>query len=422
MAIVLAYHRVGQGTDGWWGMRVSEPNFAEHLEVLRRDWEPCTLEEALAPPRRLPDRRVAVTFDDGYADNLTTAAPMMLEAGVPGHLFVATGFMENRQGYWWDALADARHELFPSDGPEGFDRDAFVRTWDRLRRCSPDERASALRTMMPRFEGGAGPGVEPPLGADGIRAIRQMGFTIGAHSVSHPLLPALPAAAVLDELRESRRALEAILNEPIDSFAYPFGQGSRAIGWMLRGSGFRSGFTTDRGTVSGDDSPFLLPRVSVQQWDGATLARLLDFTAREGLFRCGAGEAIRIPLEYQSSNTGRLDERGVRCEAGLHPPGHCLFGASVRAGPGRAHKVRFHFEEVDPERAPRISGEVYLPSHNKLVAGRTVSLIPADRTLDLSFRASKGVLFEPRVYWHGEGRVRITGIELVHAWSDSPHA
>lgn len=415
MAIVLAYHRVGQGDDGWWGMRVSERNFAEQLELLRRDWEPCSLAEALTPPTHLPDRRVAVTFDDGYVDNLTTAAPMMLEAGVPGHLFVATGFMERRQGYWWDALADTRRELFPFDGAEGFDREAFIETWNRLRRSSVDERATLLASLSERTRGSFDLSAEGVLDVDGIRELRRMGMGIGAHSVWHPELTALPLAAAVGELVESRRVLEEILGEAVLDFSYPFGQGSRPLAMVMRLFGFRAGFTAALGAVGGADSPFRLPRVAVGDWDGATLGRVLDFISGEDRQARDGGPDLRIPFELLASSTGRLQFGGVRCEQGVHAAGHCLYGARLRSPVTGRRRFRFLFDDPDPREAPEVTCDVYSSARDRVLATRTVRPGPGEGVLELECLLDEDLDFEPRVYWHGRGSVTVVGMELVEA-------
>src|SRR5205823_681785 len=91
-AAILLYHRVASRGDRL-APAVSPAHFAEHLEVLRTRWQPLALGELAAGVRlwEVPDRAVAVSFDDGYADNLHRAAAALAKAEVPGTFFVTTG-------------------------------------------------------------------------------------------------------------------------------------------------------------------------------------------------------------------------------------------------------------------------------------------------------------------------------------------
>src|SRR5690606_39204114 len=104
--LILMYHRVGAGGADPWGLRVSPEHFAEHLDVLTRRGSPMALSGlAEAVDRgRLPRRAVAVTFDDGYADNLHAAVPLLERHDVPATVFLTTGYLGGQREFWWDAL------------------------------------------------------------------------------------------------------------------------------------------------------------------------------------------------------------------------------------------------------------------------------------------------------------------------------
>jgi peptidoglycan/xylan/chitin deacetylase (PgdA/CDA1 family) len=93
---VLVYHRVRQRGLDPWNLTIDPEIFAGQMETLARDWSPTSLAELVDGfgRRRLPERSVAVTFDDGYADNLEVAAPILLEHGIPTTLFVAAELID----------------------------------------------------------------------------------------------------------------------------------------------------------------------------------------------------------------------------------------------------------------------------------------------------------------------------------------
>ena len=90
-AVVLLYHRVDRSAHDRWNLCVSPENFAAHLRCLRRCFRPITLAEitAMLENGRVQHGSIAVTFDDGYRDNLTTAMPILKQMGVPATFFIA---------------------------------------------------------------------------------------------------------------------------------------------------------------------------------------------------------------------------------------------------------------------------------------------------------------------------------------------
>src|SRR5947207_7132586 len=84
-AFVLAYHRVGRVTTDPQLLCVTPEHFTEHLELITKRYEPARLDELVAATR--PDRAVAVTFDDGYADTLLAAKPLLERASVHATVF-----------------------------------------------------------------------------------------------------------------------------------------------------------------------------------------------------------------------------------------------------------------------------------------------------------------------------------------------
>jgi peptidoglycan/xylan/chitin deacetylase (PgdA/CDA1 family) len=110
-AVVLMYHRVADVRLDAYGLAVSTARFAEHVELLTRLGCVVPLAEVTRPGAT----RLAVTFDDGYADNATAAAPLLQAAGLPATYFITTGRLGGRR-FWWDRLAFAflgEHSLPP---------------------------------------------------------------------------------------------------------------------------------------------------------------------------------------------------------------------------------------------------------------------------------------------------------------------
>src|SRR5262245_40538012 len=105
-ALILMYHRVADVPADPWGLCVTPQHFAEHMQVLGSCSRPVRLQEltdALATDT-VADRTVVVTLDDGYADNLYNARPLLFEHGIPATVFITTGNIGSSHEFWWDEL------------------------------------------------------------------------------------------------------------------------------------------------------------------------------------------------------------------------------------------------------------------------------------------------------------------------------
>ncbi|MEN8130473.1 MAG: polysaccharide deacetylase family protein, partial [Pseudomonadota bacterium] len=104
--LILMYHRIHESAPDPWSLCVSPHYFAEHIEVLKSLVSILSLSSLCRALRdvNLPDGGVAITFDDGYADNLHTAAPILERHAVPATVFVATGQPGSKREFWWDEL------------------------------------------------------------------------------------------------------------------------------------------------------------------------------------------------------------------------------------------------------------------------------------------------------------------------------
>jgi peptidoglycan/xylan/chitin deacetylase (PgdA/CDA1 family) len=105
--VILLYHRVASPGLDPDRLAVTSSHFDAQLRVLSTLGQPLGLEEFERRRRdgTLPERAVAVTFDDGYQDNLLEAAPALARARIPATVFVATGRTGGARGFWWDELA-----------------------------------------------------------------------------------------------------------------------------------------------------------------------------------------------------------------------------------------------------------------------------------------------------------------------------
>lgn len=244
-SLVLCYHRVTpEGGPDPWSLKVRPERFAQQLEVLR-DFDVRPLKELL----EAKERSVAITFDDGYDDNLDYAAPLLSRFSFPATFFLVTGDPTER--FWWDLLCDSgeqrRHRELLAMTPQ--DRSRHLRVSSR-----PSQRLSAERIQR-------------------LAEIEHM--EIGAHTISHPLLSQLPPDEVKHELLESRLHLERLIGKPVCAMSYPHGTPPTDLS-LVADCGYSLACTTTPDRVWKYSDPLRLPRFLVQNWTGEEFRTRLE--------------------------------------------------------------------------------------------------------------------------------------------------
>jgi peptidoglycan/xylan/chitin deacetylase (PgdA/CDA1 family) len=314
--LVLMYHRVAAVDLDPWSLCVTPQHFAEHLEVLQKYAQPMRL-QALAKARQegtLPNRAVAVTFDDGYIDNLENAKPLLERYNIPATVFITTGQIGEQREFWWDELERIllQPELLPPTltleingqahqwelgaattyNATERQRDRTVRPWEaepssrcgfhyavwnQLRLLSPSDRQAKLDELA----AWAGTMTLPratyrPMTWEEVRVLEKGGLIeVGAHTVSHPALSAHAASLQQQEIYQSKSTLETRLDHPIKTFAYPFGDYNHQTMALVQEAGFVCACSTQGDVVWQQSDTWQLPRFEVQNWDGAEFERRL---------------------------------------------------------------------------------------------------------------------------------------------------
>jgi peptidoglycan/xylan/chitin deacetylase (PgdA/CDA1 family) len=319
-ALILLYHRITEARPDPWECCVSPRNFAEQLAVLQSKFRPVPLERladtvAQEKPSLLSRRAVAVTFDDGYADNLETAKPLLERYEVPATVFVTSGNIGRAREFWSDELERLLLQpgTLPSqlqfslngealkwnlDGAEHQGVATFQQHqgWSAWQSSDPTARHTLYRqlySLLQPLEENAREQVFAELREQtGISAAAREThrfltrdelcllaagelIEIGGHAVTHPLLSGLSPQAQRDEILEGRLFLEQTLRRPITSFAYPYGDFGAETPTIVREAGFARACLTRRGVVRPETDRCLLPRVQVKDWNGKEFAAWL---------------------------------------------------------------------------------------------------------------------------------------------------
>jgi peptidoglycan/xylan/chitin deacetylase (PgdA/CDA1 family) len=282
-------------------LAVSPARFEEQLQVLRSTRHPLPLTHFVRDlvAGTLPSNAVALTFDDGYVDNLVSGKPRLEAADIPATVFLATGYIDRCDAFWWDDLATLillgngphRFELivrgetleqdFGGEPPAREDgttptvslkkrRAALWALRQALRLLDEEERRLIMVKLRLIF---AGRDRRAKLGramtAEEVRALVTDGLvSIGAHTVTHPVLSELGVTACHREITKSKLACEALTGAPVTAFAYPYGDFDAEARDAVKNAGFTFACSTRHGPASASSDMFALPRVHVANWNG----------------------------------------------------------------------------------------------------------------------------------------------------------
>lgn len=270
------YHRIcerGPQTRCWFerGTAVTPAALDGQLTWLQEHFDIVGLEELARPTHAGARPRVALTFDDGYADTLTLAAPICTRHGVVATCFASAGPAGGGPALWfdtWYSLVHAglgRHDwndaLRSLGGPPASDLAGCVhgaaKRW--LAGLAPDAREALLDRLAHAL--GASLPTSYYLDGDGLHQLRRLGWRIGGHGVHHQRLGDCDAATVTRELRGSRQLLADVGEGGPLLFAYPDGDWNELIAQAVAAEGFAFACTVRSAPWTDPGERLTIPRV-----------------------------------------------------------------------------------------------------------------------------------------------------------------
>jgi peptidoglycan/xylan/chitin deacetylase (PgdA/CDA1 family) len=244
--VALMYHSVSPGpVRPDWPWAVSLDSFKAHLDfLLAEGWKTTTLSNLTTRPTEALTKTVAITFDDGYADNFA-AFEALMQRDMKASWFIVSGSIGRSAG-WQDP-------------------------------------------GMPELT---------LLAATQLREMHQQGMEIGSHTVNHAKLPQQNDATLHRELRTSKLGLEDILGAPVMGLAYPYGLFDDRCRHAAQDTGYLHACTTQSGWALLDKDPYLVRRLTVYNTDTvSTLARKMAYAANDIAW----GTLIKARLNYTLS-------------------------------------------------------------------------------------------------------------------------
>ncbi|MBI2809741.1 MAG: polysaccharide deacetylase family protein, partial [Candidatus Melainabacteria bacterium] len=312
--LMLLYHRINDLTCDPQLLSVTPEHFDQHLQVLQKKYRVVNSSHLveLDHSRKVSANSVVVTFDDGYADNLTQALPLLEKHEVPATVFVTTGVVEQRKHFWWDELS--RLVLGEHDVPDKLQLTleksqhwnfSDIERWSDLRAtgwnltCAedPTSRHQLYRDLSHFLRGASeqerdrvleslrnwvcftAPGASDcmALTADELIELSKVGsIEIGSHTVHHPVLSNLSSMAQESELRDSKQYLESLLGREVSGFAYPYGTKSDytlETTELVKKVGYRSACSNIAEAIWAGTDSFQFPRLLVRDCDASAFEK-----------------------------------------------------------------------------------------------------------------------------------------------------
>jgi len=277
---VLGYHRVlEEPGDDPFDITLRRSTFQEHLDLLARVGEfirPVDLDRSESWSDDRP--RFLLTFDDGYRDTYNVVLPILREQQIPAVLFLATGFLEKGNPFWWEVLARSRPFLEAGSAEQA----AMQERWRKMPPATRNEEVGAILG-----EDSSGPVLTGlALDWDLVREIQDSRWiTLGAHTRYHSSLAALSLVEASADVEGAVMDLQEETGHRPDLFAWPHGGPDdycEEAAQVVLNHRFRYGFTTDwklqaAGAVpqAGTVQAMMIPRLLVREQSPQELLQVL---------------------------------------------------------------------------------------------------------------------------------------------------
>jgi len=274
---ILIYHRVLAEADPIFPNETTVERFDASLAALKAAFNVLPLPEAVARLKAgtLPARAACITFDDGYADNLTHALPILQKHGLHATFFIATAYLNGgrmfndtviesiRQSQLaqldLSALGQGVHEMTTHAAKA----EAISKILPQVKYLPLDAREEVVAAIAERAGANKLP-YDLMMTTSQLKALHASGMEIGGHTHRHPILAKLDNNHVRDEIAEGKAWLEETLKTPVRVFAYPNGKpGADYLpeqAKIIKELGFEAAVSTQHGVSTAQSDMYQLHR------------------------------------------------------------------------------------------------------------------------------------------------------------------
>jgi peptidoglycan/xylan/chitin deacetylase (PgdA/CDA1 family) len=309
------------------------------MSYLSEHYTPISLEslvEHLREGAPVPERAFVVTFDDGYRNVATVAAPILAELGIPATLFVTTRFSRDSQMLWTDRLIAALEltskdhvrvqrgggtlEYAVGSATEKHAADKAIRLL--CKSVEHEERLVLIDAIVRELGVGEDQLMTAwddhrPVGDDDLKQLGRLGVSVGSHTATHAILTRCSEEKLALELSESKAFIEEKTGEPCTLFSYPNGSVtdfSARTGRAVRDAGYVCALTTVARRVDRGQDVFEIPRYIVTH-NEITLAEFAAEVSGFATFVRSAQDVLTRVLSLGTRETARARYQRIGREA-----------------------------------------------------------------------------------------------------------
>ena len=285
--VILKYHSIHEDPKSverllGKGIVHSTKVFKEQMSLVAQKYTPITLDDIvdfMEGKKKIPPRPVAVTFDDGFADNLVYAAPILERYGIKGAFYITVDNVTKGSLPWFVCLrlsffeTTERKWVFSDNGYSyplttvEQRQQAFIKACRMCASLPREQQKDFLAQVKQSLNVLRNKSDNLMLTWEQINKLKERGHIIGSHSMTHPNLAYLDDEDLLYELKESKYVIEKNINKKVLHFSYP--NPALDPNWTVktveetRKAGYQTGVTSTPGSVSLRDDIHILPRMWV---------------------------------------------------------------------------------------------------------------------------------------------------------------
>lgn len=313
--IILMYHGIADVDTDPWSIFVSPSKFRQHIEVLNTYFKTVSLNEAIDNISKNDDKSVVITFDDGYANNLIKAGPILEKCSSPATFFIISDYLASNREYWWDELEQIifNQDFLPDnleieigdksyrwnldnftesrdclsninypinwwENPPSAYHSLYLDLWSEIRCKNSYDQLKIINNLIDWS--GVKTSCRESHRILGVNELQELAnselFEFGSHTKSHIPLSHLDYSEILTEVSDSKTSIEEIIRKPVKSLSYPFGDyDDRAVN-IVKNMDYQCALTTQEGVYTSVSDMYTLPRIQVCDWDGEMFLKVIQ--------------------------------------------------------------------------------------------------------------------------------------------------
>ncbi len=302
------YHRIAEPESDAWDITVTKKNFEQQLQVLNKTGRVISVNELVEDVicKTVKKNSIAITFDDGYADNYYTAKPLLEKYELPATFFIASANTGKNNEFWWDELEHLflftehlpslflftingkqinfnlnkeeklnrdiiqKHKLWKAcdETPPTIRCQLFYKVWEELKPLPAEEQQQEMQLIRTWADSSTSTRADyVSMSAEQLKELKENElFEIGAHTTNHAALAFHPKDFQKNELSKNMSFLKEITGKEVTLFTYPYGNYNHETLNVVSDMHLKAAFTTEEITVKNQSKRYRLGRLQVKNW------------------------------------------------------------------------------------------------------------------------------------------------------------